>query len=172
MSLCNEGGASSGEVLRAATQVVPTDFESIYTAFIYFADHIKAIADGVNATQDPIGTREAYFRAATYYRAAAFYLIKNWSDSRNYELWDKALDTFNKAMALMEPIPGERFTVKAHSPSIGDFDVNNWSFLQGKRRQRIDTNCRDWQRLRRQSGRALPFHCARDSCARAERGDL
>ena len=24
-------------------------------------------------------------------------------------------------MALMEPIPGERFTVKAHSPSIGDF---------------------------------------------------
>ena len=79
LSLGNEGGASSGEVLRAATQVVPTDFESVYKAFIYLADHLNTIADGINVTKDAIGARETYFRAATYYRGAVFYLIGNWS---------------------------------------------------------------------------------------------
>lgn len=31
--------------------------------------------------------------------------------------------SFNKAIALLEPVPGHRFSVKAHSESIGDYDV-------------------------------------------------
>ena len=50
LSLCNEGGANTGEVLRAATQIVPTDFESVHKAFIYMADHIHAIAKDINVT--------------------------------------------------------------------------------------------------------------------------
>jgi hypothetical protein len=123
LSLSDGGGANTGEVLRIATQILPGDFESVYTAFNYMAEHVHSIANGINVTQDPVGAREAYYRAATYYRAADFYLIGDWNDPRNYDLWDKALHCYNKAMALMEPIPGERFKVKAHSPNIGDFEA-------------------------------------------------
>ena len=118
----NNNGANTGEVLRAATQVVPHDFESFYNAFYYIAEHVHAIADNVNVTKDPVSARDAYFRAATYYRAADFFLHGNWSDPRITTLWNQALGTFDKANALLE-LPGERFTVKAHSPSIGDFEA-------------------------------------------------
>ena len=123
LALSNNLGANTGEILRAATQVVPGDFESVYSAFNFLGEHVHAIAKSVNVTQDPVGSREAYLRAATYYRAAAYYLIKDWSDSRGYKLWNETLYAFNNAMALMKPVPGERFTVKAHSPSIGDFET-------------------------------------------------
>lgn len=66
MALSNNNGANSGEVLRAATQIVPNDFESVYNAFYYLAEHIHDIAESVNVTKDPVGARDAYFRAATY----------------------------------------------------------------------------------------------------------
>lgn len=126
MALCNNMGAASGEVLRIATQLVPKDFESVYNAFNFMAKKIEALADQVNVTQDPIGAREAYYRASSYYRGAGYFLIGNWSDPRNYDLWDKQLECFNKANALLVPIPGERFKVKAHSPNApgnGDFET-------------------------------------------------
>ena len=121
MSLAGGAGASTGEVLRIATQIVPRDFESTYTAFNYMAEKIDALAQTVNVTKDPIAARDAYFRAATYYRGADFFLIGNWSDPRNYDLWDKQYSSFNKALALLAPVPGERFEVDAHSPNIGNF---------------------------------------------------
>ena len=123
LALSNNPGANTGEILRATTQVVPGDFESVYTAFNFLGEHIHDVAKGINATQDPVGSREAYLRVATYYRAAAYYLIKDWSDPRGYKLWNETLDAFNNAIALMKPAPGERFTVKAHSPSIGDLEA-------------------------------------------------
>lgn len=123
MSLANNGGSNSGEVLRIATQLVPQDFESTYTAFNYMAEQIYAIAENINVTQDPVSARDAFLRASTYYRGADFFLIGNWSDPRNYDLWDKALTSFNQALALFEPVAPERFTVKAHSPSVGDFEA-------------------------------------------------
>jgi alpha-beta hydrolase superfamily lysophospholipase len=108
-------------MLRIATQVVPTDYESVYNAYYYMAEQIFSIAQGVNATIDPVGAREAYFRAATYYRGADFFLHGNQSDPRIYSLWDQQLTSFNKAMAL-QSIPGERFTVKAPNSSIGAFE--------------------------------------------------
>lgn len=121
LSLANYGGSATGEVLRAATQVVPHDFESFYTAFNYLGNHIGAIADNINVTQDPVGKREASFRAATYYRAADFFLIGDQSDPRNYELWDKQTKSYNEAISLLEPVPGERFEVNAYSPNVGSF---------------------------------------------------
>jgi pimeloyl-ACP methyl ester carboxylesterase len=108
-------------MLRIATQIVPTDFESMYNAYYYMAEQVFSIAQGVDAAVDPAGAREAYFRAATYYRGADFFLHGNLSDPRIYSLWDQQLTSFNKAMAL-QPIPGERFTVKAPNSSIGAFE--------------------------------------------------
>ena len=50
------------------------------------AEHIKAVAKGVNTTKDIVGARDVYFRASTYYPGGDFFLIGNWSDTRNYDL--------------------------------------------------------------------------------------
>lgn len=123
LSLSDGGGANTGEVLEIAKHIVPHDFESTYTSFNYLAEQINAMAESVDVKNDPVGARDAYFRAASYYRGADFFLIGNWSDPRNYDLWDKALDCFNKGMALLKPVAGERFSVKAHSPNVGDFEA-------------------------------------------------
>lgn len=120
LSLANNGGSNTGEVLRIATQLVPSDFESVYQGFYPMAQAINAIAHGVDVSKDPVGAREAYFRAATYYRGADFFLIGNASDPRNYALWDQQLKAFNNAIALL-PVPGERFSVPTYSPNVGNY---------------------------------------------------
>jgi pimeloyl-ACP methyl ester carboxylesterase len=123
MALANNGGASVGEVLRLATQIVPTDFESVYNAFYYMAQQIHSIAESISVTVDPVAAREAYFRASSYYRGADFFLHGNQSDPRVYTLWDQQLASFNKAIALLKPVPGERFTVKAANSSVGPYEI-------------------------------------------------
>jgi hypothetical protein len=130
LSLPNTGVASSGEVLRIVTQVVAHDFESAYTACYYLAEPIYDIAESIYITKDPDAAREAWFRAASYYCGADFFLHGNVNDPRTYSLWDQALASF-KAMALLEPVPGERFTVKSYNSSIGYYNVPSIFFKAG-----------------------------------------
>ncbi|KAK5131584.1 hypothetical protein LTR08_000839 [Meristemomyces frigidus] len=123
LSLANNQGANTGEVLRIAAQIVPGDYESFYLAFYEMAERIHTIAEGVSLSKDPVGVREAHFRAASYYRGADFFLHGNWSDPRIYTLWEQQLTSFNKAIALLEPVPGGRFSVQTHSDNVGDYDV-------------------------------------------------
>lgn len=122
IALAHGGGANTGEVLRIASQIVPNDFESVYRAYYYTAEKLYAIAESVDATKDPVSAREAYFHAATYYRGADFFLHGNQSDPRINTLWAQQLTSFDKANALLK-IPGERFSVKAHSEEIGDYEA-------------------------------------------------
>src|SRR4051812_32684835 len=85
LALANNGGANTGEVLRIVTQIIPHDFESTYSAFNYMAENIDAIAQNIISSRDLTSARDAFFRAVTYYRGAAFFLIGNWSDPRDYE---------------------------------------------------------------------------------------
>lgn len=112
LSLSNNFGASTGEVLRAASQIKPGDFESWYSEFKFLADAIHDQADAINATRYPVSAREAYFRSATYYRSADFFLHGNISDPRIYTLWDSAIADFDKAIALL-PKPAERVNLTA-----------------------------------------------------------
>ena len=121
LAMASWGGSSTGEVLRIATQIIPQDFESFYTACYYMAEQVFAIAESVDVKKDPVSAREAYFRAASYYRGADFFLHGNQSDPRLISLWDQQLTAFNRANALLV-IPGERFSVKAHSEEIGDYE--------------------------------------------------
>jgi hypothetical protein len=123
LSLSNTYGANTGEVLRIATGIVPKDFESTYQAFNTMAEQVYALAEAVDINKDPVGARELYFHAATYYRGADFFLIGNWSDPRVYTLWTQALTAFDKALALIEPVPGERFSVKAYSENVGAYEA-------------------------------------------------
>lgn len=117
LSLSNNFGANTGEVLRAASQIVPGDYESWYKEFKFLADALHSKATAINATRFPVSARETYFRSSSYYRAADFFLHGNLSDPRIYSLWDSALHDFDRAIELL-PIPAERTNV-----STGGFSV-------------------------------------------------
>lgn len=114
LALSNNFGANTGEVLRAASQIVPGDFESWYREFNYLAQQIEAQA---NTTRSPIASRDAYFRSASYYRAADFFLHHNVTDPRLTTLWNAQLDHFAKAIALL-PYPAEKITVQGPNFTI------------------------------------------------------
>ncbi|KAB8226932.1 alpha/beta hydrolase family protein [Aspergillus alliaceus] len=120
LSFSNGGGASTGEVLRAASQIIPGDYESFYTEFKFLADQIAHQATSVDATRFPVSARQAHLRAATYYRAADFFLHGNASDPRILTLWSAMLDNYDTAMKLLPEPPqkveldGGRFKIPVY----------------------------------------------------------
>ncbi|KAI1454001.1 2,6-dihydropseudooxynicotine hydrolase [Annulohypoxylon moriforme] len=104
-------GSDVGEILVAANQIVAGDFESYYTAFNNLANRVHDDANTIDTKTYSVSARNAFFREATYYRSADFYLHGNWNDSRIYSLWAKQLSAFDSAIALL-PTPGERITLQ------------------------------------------------------------
>ncbi|KXJ96254.1 Alpha/Beta hydrolase protein [Microdochium bolleyi] len=105
LSLASGGGSATGEVLRAASQIVPSDYESWYSEFNFLGDAMHSKATAINATRFPVSARDTYFRAASYYRAADFFLHQKQSDPRIYALWANATAAFDKAASLLEAPP-------------------------------------------------------------------
>ncbi|KAK3318859.1 Alpha/Beta hydrolase protein [Apodospora peruviana] len=118
LSMARYGGAEVSEVLQVAGDIKPGDFESYYNAFNDLALHVKAQADLLDSSKNPISARDAYFRAATYFRNADFFLHGHPNDPRLMTLWSQQTVAFDKAIALL-PVPGERLVIKADG-----FDVN------------------------------------------------
>ncbi|CAK7244546.1 MAG: hypothetical protein STHCBS139747_006088 [Sporothrix thermara] len=110
LSLASGGGSSSGEILRAASQITPGDFESFYTEMNFLAKSIHNMGSAAEAAGFSVSARDAYFRSASYFRAADFFLHHNKSDPRLTTLWDAQLEDFGKAISLLSP-PGERIWV-------------------------------------------------------------
>ncbi|KAK4506314.1 hypothetical protein PRZ48_000044 [Zasmidium cellare] len=98
-------GADTNDVLKTALYIEPGNFES-------FAEAFKDLADQTKAKADETLLQDTYFAAATYYRAADFFLHGNWSDPRIDEFWNLERDCFDKGISAM-PVPGERITLKA-----------------------------------------------------------
>ncbi|KAJ9156662.1 2,6-dihydropseudooxynicotine hydrolase [Pleurostoma richardsiae] len=117
LSLSNGGGANTGEVLRAATQITAGDFESFYSEFKFLADAIHELGVTAESAGFTVSARDAYFRSSTYYRAADFFLHGNLSDPRLTTLWDSQLADFAKAISLL-PIPGEKIVVQASNFTV------------------------------------------------------
>ncbi len=107
LGLAPYGGADIGEVLIAAGQIKPGDFESFADAFTTLANRAYKAAQAIDQKKYPISARDAMFKAATYFRAADFYLHGNWTDPRINSLWTQHLTAFNSALALL-PSPAER----------------------------------------------------------------
>ncbi|KAJ5610938.1 Alpha/Beta hydrolase protein [Penicillium lagena] len=117
LSLSNNQGAQTGEVLRAASQIVPNDFESWYKEFLFLGDSIHAKAAAINASRFPASARSAYFRSSTYYRFAPFFLHANASDPRINEIGARSVADFDKAAALL-PRPAIKANLSASSPNV------------------------------------------------------
>jgi dienelactone hydrolase len=101
-------GADVGEVLAAAEKIIPGDFESWYEEFNELAGHVHA---SFRTARYPVSARNALFRAASYYRAADFFLHGNPVDQRINELWVRQTACFDLAISLMD-IPGERIELQ------------------------------------------------------------
>lgn len=110
-------GASVGEVLTAATTIEYGNFESFYSSFYGIATRVNAIADTIDPQRFPVSAREAYFRVATYFRAADFFLHGNISDPRIYSLWHSQTAAFNTAISLL-PVPGKRINIQGNGFEI------------------------------------------------------
>lgn len=100
------GETDIGECLATASRIREGDFESWYTEWKKTADHFRATGDKSLAQGHNVTAREAYYRAATYYRTAEFFLHGNPSDLRILETWSKSRDAFRDALAL-DTVPYE-----------------------------------------------------------------
>ncbi|MDD4127652.1 MAG: hypothetical protein PHV39_08195, partial [Methanomicrobium sp.] len=94
------GEADIDECLKTASRIDEGDFESWYNEWKKTADAIRntgddSLKEGHNRT-----AMNAYYRAATYYRTAEFFLHGNSTDSRIVETWEKSRETFRDAFAL------------------------------------------------------------------------
>jgi hypothetical protein len=72
ISLSNGGAANTGEVLPAASQITPGDFESYYKAFYTLGPKVHDYAASIDASKYPISARDTLFRSATYLRTSMF----------------------------------------------------------------------------------------------------
>ena len=90
----------------------PADFESWYRVFYRLAEHVAASVSDEQVRRHPVTARGALFRAASYYRAADFFLHGNPQDPRITETWNHATACFDRALALL-PTPGRRVSLAA-----------------------------------------------------------
>lgn len=123
LSASRSFGADIGEVLDIAERIFPGDFGSWFDEFNRLAKHVH---ESVANTTYPVSVRNALFRAASYYRAADFFLHGDAADPRINEMWVNQTSCFNLAISLMD-IPGERIELDA-----GEFTVPAIVYMASK----------------------------------------
>ncbi|EPE04214.1 dihydropseudooxynicotine hydrolase [Ophiostoma piceae UAMH 11346] len=117
LGLARYFGADVGEVLQAAGNVTAADMEGFSDTFANLANHVYSQAQAINSSEFPVSARDFYFRAATYFRSADFYLHGNASDARIMAYFANQTDAFDKAISLLD-IPGQRINLKAADGSF------------------------------------------------------
>src|SRR5919198_2183536 len=95
-------GADVGECLSTAYRIKEGDFESWHQEWLKTATRVNKYADECLATGHKISAREAYLRAANYYRAAEFLLIDP-EDPRIQTTWRSSKQCFGNAARLFSP---------------------------------------------------------------------
>jgi dienelactone hydrolase len=104
-------GADVAEILDVADRIIPGDFESWHREFFALAQHVEH-QGWDQARSSPVTVRDRAFRAASYYRAADFFLHGTPGAPRITSTWGLATDQFNQAIARLTPA-GERLTIAA-----------------------------------------------------------
>lgn len=114
MGTARSYGADVAEILGVAEKLIPGDFESWAIEFEALADYLATEARKLT---HPITERNAFFRIASYYRAADFFLHGNAEDPRIRYLWAKQTEYFDKAISKLD-FPGLRHVIKTD-----EFDI-------------------------------------------------
>ena len=111
LSAARYAGADVAEVLDTASEIEPGNFESWHKQFHKLAERVEHSLSQNYIGASAVSTRDALFRAASYYRAADFFLHGNPSDPRINQLWRCQTEAFDRAISLL-PHAGERFTLR------------------------------------------------------------
>jgi dienelactone hydrolase len=109
-------GVDVAEMLDVADRIIAGDFESWHDEFLALAQQVEAESAETH-TASPITIRDRAFRAASYYRAADFFLHGTPSDPRIASTWASATTQFNQAIAQLTPA-AERLTIQADGFTI------------------------------------------------------
>jgi dienelactone hydrolase len=104
-------GTDIAEMHDVAGRIVPGDFESWHREFLALAEQVDREGRG-GSWSSPATLRDRAFRAASYYRAADFFLHGNPDDPRIIDTWASATEQFDLAISLMTPA-GERVEIEA-----------------------------------------------------------
>lgn len=96
------GGADMGECIETAKRIKEGDWESWCREWTATAERIRGLGDGALAAGHKASAAECYMRAATYFRAAEFYLHGNASDERILQLWQAGRDLYVKSLTLSQ----------------------------------------------------------------------
>jgi len=120
------GEADIGECIATASRIKEGDFESWYSEWEKTADNFRAVGDESFAAGHRVSAMEAYYRAATYYRTAEFFLHGNPADPRIVETWGMSRDSFRDALSLDDvpyeivEIPYENTTLPGYFYKVDD----------------------------------------------------
>ncbi len=124
------GEADIGECLATASRIKEGDFESWYGEWNKTADTFREAGDESLAAGHRVTAMEAYYRAATYYRTAEFFLHGDPADPRIVETWKKSRDSFRDALALdvapceIVAIPYENTTLPGYFYRVDDSGIS------------------------------------------------
>ncbi len=130
MAAIYAGEADVGECLATARRITDGDFESWYTEWNATARHFQGVADQALAQHHLVTARDAYYRAATYFRTAEFFLHGDPTDPRIIATWRESREAFVAAAKLdtrvhfeavwirydKTKLPGYFFAAKSGSP--------------------------------------------------------
>lgn len=102
------GGADFGEVVVTAQRIRGGDYDSWHDEWRLTADRVAAEAQRSLAAGHAVSARDAFFRAANYYRSAEFFLHGNPADPRINAAYDRSVECFRAAVRLtggaIEPV--------------------------------------------------------------------
>ncbi|MFH1836846.1 MAG: alpha/beta fold hydrolase [Candidatus Omnitrophota bacterium] len=98
------GGADIGECISTARSIRDGDIQSWYDEWLKTGDRLYDLAEKMERSGDVISSREAYFRASNYYRAAGFYMCSKTDMAKSLKSWGKSRESFKKAIRTLPDI--------------------------------------------------------------------
>jgi len=104
------GGADIGECIAVARRIPETNLETWAVQWNELAERLFAIAETAAATGRRVSAREAYLRAANYFRTAYVFQIQAPVDPRLMRAYTRQVESFRKAVALFDT-PAETVTI-------------------------------------------------------------
>ncbi len=114
------GGAELGECFWAAEQIKEGDFASWTDAWRRLAQRVEAQAGTSLGNGHAVSAREAFLRAANYYRSAE--LLLRPGDPRHRQMWEKSRACFRQAGALFAP-PFESISIPFEGTSLPGYFI-------------------------------------------------
>ena len=100
LSLHATSAAEYGECMDTVSRVKDNNFDSWITQWAATAERVADFAQRENRLGNRASARDAFLRAANYYRMAVFYA--SYTDSRHTGLWQHSKECFHQMIGLMD----------------------------------------------------------------------